>query len=205
MKTKKTFIAAIALIAVVTSAFAFLGNDFTSAITKMVEKIRSIKMSGNPDADFAKVILEHSQGAIDLANAELALGKDAAVKAIAKNVLAKQQQMQADIKKHIKKAKPAVVSKTPSQQVSNQSPMEDNVKDIVADIEKWMKKNPMTGNSDKDFIEAMLQHFKDEVKITNMEIRHGKDQAVKDFATKAKTDSQGIEKEIADWRSSHAK
>jgi len=182
-----------------------LGNDFTSAITKMVEKIRSIKMSGNPDADFAQVLSEHCQGAIDLANAELSSGKDAAVKAIAKNVLSKQQQMQADIKKHIKKGKPAVKPATPAQQVANQSPMEDNVKDVVADIEKWMKKTPMTGDSDKDFVEAMLQHYKDEVKIANMEIRHGKDQAVKDFATKAKTDSQAIEKEIADWRNSHSK
>ncbi|HWA33246.1 MAG TPA: DUF305 domain-containing protein [Cyclobacteriaceae bacterium] len=205
MKTKTTFIAGIALIAALASVYAFSPNDFNGAITRMIEKIRSIKMTGNPDSDFAHVMAEHNQGAIDLANIELRSGKDVAVKSIARNVLTKQQKMQEEVRKHIKKGEPAVTASTPAQQVANQSPMEDNVKDILADIEKWMKKTPMTGDPDKDFVEAMLQHYKDEVKIANMEMRHGKDQAVKDFATKAKNDSQSIEKEIADWRNAHLK
>jgi uncharacterized protein (DUF305 family) len=207
MQIKKTLVTAITLFAILTSASAFLGDDFSGVFTKMIEKIRAIKMTGDPDSDFAHVMAEHNQGAIDLANVELKSGKDEAVKAVARKVLTEQQAVHAQMMKHFKKGKVAKVTPAASgaQQVANQSPMEDNVKDVIADIEKWMKKTNLTGDPDKEFILAMEEHYKDQVKIANIEIRHGKNQAIKNLATKAKNDSQSIEKEITDWLSSHSK
>jgi uncharacterized protein (DUF305 family) len=204
MNTKRTLFTAITLCVILTSASAFLANDFSNAITKMIEKIRAIRMTGDPDSYFSNVMSEHNQGAIDLANVELKSGKDAAVIAIAKKVLAAQQKEQETVKKHVKTKKVARVSST-APEATNMNSIEDNVKDVVADIEKWMKKNAMTGDADKDFVAAMVEHYKNEVKLANIEMRHGKDQKVKDLATKVKNDAMAIEKELNDWKNGHSK
>jgi uncharacterized protein (DUF305 family) len=201
MKIKGIFATVITVFIIVTGASAFFAGGFTGIFTKMIEQIRGLKMTGNPDSDFAHVMVEHDQGGIDLANEEIRMGKDRAVQAIAQKVLSRLQAEQSEMRKHVKKGK---VSNT-AQPVSNVSPMPDNVEDVLKDVEKWMKKTTLTGNTDKDFVVSMLEQFKDRVKMANIEMRHGKDQAVKDLATKIKTDSQQEEKELSEWLAGHNK
>jgi uncharacterized protein (DUF305 family) len=203
MKTNKVLFVIILFFIALNSSLALMGDEFETVMTKMIERIRAVKMTGNPDSDFAQIMIEHDQGAIDLANAEIKSGKDAAVQSIARKIQSRKQAEIQELRKHHKKGKAAAPAA--SQQVANQSSMADNVNDVVADMEKWMKKTKFTGNTDVDFINTMLEHYRNGVKIANMEMRHGKDQAVKNLATKTKTDSQGEEKELGSWLDAHNK
>ncbi len=50
-----------------------------------------IEFSGNPDVDFAKGMMPHHQGAIDMAKIELQYGKDAELRKLAEGVIAAQE------------------------------------------------------------------------------------------------------------------
>lgn len=66
----------------------------SSALDKVNEsmmKNMSIKMSGNADVDFIKMMLAHHQGAVDMAEVELKYGKDPEARKLAETIIAAQQ------------------------------------------------------------------------------------------------------------------
>ena len=73
------------------SAMASGGMDMKAMMKDMGGKMTSMPMSGDPDVDFAMMMRIHHQGAIDMANAELANGKDPQMKKMAKAIVAAQK------------------------------------------------------------------------------------------------------------------
>ena len=61
------------------------------AMTRM-DSGMSILDSGNPDRDFAAMMIPHHQGAIDMANAELQFGRDPVLRRLAQGIIVEQQQ-----------------------------------------------------------------------------------------------------------------
>src|SRR5262249_59993339 len=51
-----------------------------------------VPLSGDPDHDFARVMIPHHQGAIDMALAELRYGKDKRLRRLAQEIVVDQQQ-----------------------------------------------------------------------------------------------------------------
>jgi uncharacterized protein (DUF305 family) len=55
-------------------------------------KDMSITHSGDPDRDFAAMMIPHHQGAIDMAKAELQFGHDPVMRRLAQGIIVQQQQ-----------------------------------------------------------------------------------------------------------------
>ena len=76
---------------------------FTEANAKM-HKDMTIKFSGNADVDFARGMLPHHQGAIEMSDIVLKYGRDPSVKKLANEIIAAQKkeiaQMQAWLQKN---------------------------------------------------------------------------------------------------------
>jgi uncharacterized protein (DUF305 family) len=51
-----------------------------------------VQLSGNPDRDFARMMIPHHQGAIDMALVELRYGKDERLRRLAQEIIVEQQQ-----------------------------------------------------------------------------------------------------------------
>ena len=66
-------------------------NDMSKSMTKMQEKMSTMSMTGNQDMDFAMMMKMHHEGAIEMAQAELDHGKDPAMRAAAKKIIAAQK------------------------------------------------------------------------------------------------------------------
>ena len=62
------------------------------AMQKMQSEMQSAPMSGNPDHDFAAMMIPHHQGAIDMAKAELIYGHDPVLRRLAEEITVEQQQ-----------------------------------------------------------------------------------------------------------------
>ena len=62
------------------------------AMTVMDESMKQAPMAGNPDHDFAALMIPHHQGAIDMAKVELLYGKDPVLRRIAQEIIVTQQQ-----------------------------------------------------------------------------------------------------------------
>lgn len=62
------------------------------AAMKKMHKDMAIKYSGNADVDFVRGMIPHHQGAIDMAQLELAYGEDARLRRLAEEIIVTQQQ-----------------------------------------------------------------------------------------------------------------
>jgi len=63
-----------------------------SAMTVMDNAIKGATMTGNPDRDFAAMMIPHHQGAVDMAKAELLYGKDPVLRRLAGEIIVTQEQ-----------------------------------------------------------------------------------------------------------------
>ncbi len=68
------------------------GGPMMQAMQKMMKGMAAAPMSGNADQDFAATMMPHHQGAIDMAQYELAHGKDPEMLKLARDVVAAQEQ-----------------------------------------------------------------------------------------------------------------
>ena len=51
-----------------------------------------VEYTGDPDRDFARMMIPHHQGAVDMAKVELLYGKDERLKRLAQEIIVEQQQ-----------------------------------------------------------------------------------------------------------------
>ena len=88
--TFRALLAAAVIIAAPSAAFA---NHATSAEEAFKEASNTMMhdmmkpMTGDPDKDFAMMMLPHHQGAIDMARVELKYGKDPTLRALAEAII----------------------------------------------------------------------------------------------------------------------
>lgn len=71
------------------------GDAFDTAMSKAMMDMHmamDLPYSGNPDRDFARMMIPHHQGAIDMAQLELAYGEDARLRRLAEEIIVTQQQ-----------------------------------------------------------------------------------------------------------------
>jgi len=62
------------------------------AMMSMNSGMKAAPMTGDPDHDFAAMMIPHHQGAIDMAKAELLYGKDPLLRRLAQEIIINQQQ-----------------------------------------------------------------------------------------------------------------
>src|SRR5262249_35505679 len=71
-------------------------SEFAAQIMQAMERMDAgmmvAKPTGNPDRDFASMMIPHHQGAIDMAKAELIYGRDPVLRRLAQGIIVEQQQ-----------------------------------------------------------------------------------------------------------------
>lgn len=213
MKTKN-IILPLFVAALMVSAFTIVHEDLHQAMNKMMQKMKAMKMSGDADKDFAMMMIEHHQGAIDAAKILVKSGKDQMIKDMAQKILKMQPQEQKDLRAHAnmkhdenataKKDEHAAHSQS-SDASTHSDQFSTEMTKIMADMETKMKSMKMTGNLDHDFATMMIDHHQGAIDMSDAEIKHGKVTEVKTIAEKIKADSEKEIDELKTWLSSHDK
>ena len=70
-------------------------HDFAASMDAAMARMDRGMMTpptGNPDRDFARMMIPHHQGAIDMAEAELRFGHDPVLRRLAQGIIVEQQQ-----------------------------------------------------------------------------------------------------------------
>lgn len=62
------------------------------AMTSMDRGMENATMIGDPDYDFAAMMIPHHKGAVDMAKAELLYGKDPVLRRLAQEIIVTQEQ-----------------------------------------------------------------------------------------------------------------
>ena len=74
-------------------------KEMMNAHKKMMDGMMAMKSTGDPDKDFAMMMVPHHQGAIDMAEVELKYGKDPQLKKMAQDIIDAQKKEIEDFKK----------------------------------------------------------------------------------------------------------
>lgn len=94
MKIAKSLVIGLALIGATTAAAA-QDDSFSSMMAGAMSRMHAAMMTpstGDPDRDFAAMMIPHHQGAIDMAEAELRFGKDERLRRLAQAIIVEQRQ-----------------------------------------------------------------------------------------------------------------
>ena len=74
-----------------------------AAVNEKMHGDMAIQFSGNPDADFARGMIPHHQGAVDMAKIVVAFGKDPEIRKLAENIVKSQETEIAFMREWLKK------------------------------------------------------------------------------------------------------
>ena len=66
-------------------------QDMDAGMKKMDHDMAAAAMTGDPDHDFAAMMIPHHQGAIDMAQVELKYGKDPTLRALCQRIIVAQK------------------------------------------------------------------------------------------------------------------
>ncbi|AMR29343.1 hypothetical protein A0257_21080 [Hymenobacter psoromatis] len=147
----------------------------------MMKDMSLMKPTGDPDNDFAMMMVMHHQGAVNMANEELKNGKDAEMRALATSIIAKQQD---EIKQFTAflTAHPAHAPFLPDfamMQDANMMRM-DQANDL----------RPLTGDTDYDYAQLMVDHHQSAVENSDLELKYGRETTTKTLAQNIITDQK---------------
>lgn len=88
-----------------------------SAAMDRMDKAMTAPSSGDPDRDFAAMMIPHHQGAIDMAEAELRFGHDERLRRLAQAIIVEQRQEIVVLQDALKSLSPAPLAGSPSRSV----------------------------------------------------------------------------------------
>lgn len=85
-------------------------GSFASLMAQAMERMHkdmSIAPSGDPDRDFAAMMIPHHQGAVDMARVELQFGKDPVLRRLAQGIIVEQLQEIEVMQRELRQIAPA--------------------------------------------------------------------------------------------------
>jgi uncharacterized protein (DUF305 family) len=168
------------------------GGDLMKPMNNMMSKMQSMQMTGDFDVDFANMMVEHHQGALDMAQVEVAQGKDETMKKKAQEILVKQKKEQQELKDFVSSYKPSGMKHGEGEMQKGMPKMMDQ-----------MKSMQMTGDIDKDFATMMASHHEHGIAMAKMELKNGMSDKLKQMAQKSINDHQKDIKELQSWLTAH--
>ena len=160
-------------------------NKMMSIMHQMMDKMMNSTMTAGPDHMYAMMMPMHHEGAIKMAEEEIANGSNAEMKAIAQRMKAAQE---AEIQQFN-----AMLATIPVG-----TPNSDYNKKDKAAMDKMMREKDLriiNGNTDHDFAQLMIPHHQSAIEMSYAILEHGTDPALKNMAKMIIEDQ---EKEIAE-------
>jgi len=167
-------------------------NTFMTIMHQMMDRMDSMPKTKDADHDYAMMMRMHHQAAIQMANQVISNGDNAQIKSIAQDMIQKQQ---AEINEF--------TSFLNSHQSQPQSTSGEsfNIEQMDA-MKKMMKANDLrvlTGDSDQDFAQLMIDHHQSAIETSEALLKDGKEETTKELAQKIIEDQKKEIDQLQDW------
>lgn len=144
----------------------------------MVEKLKKLQATGDPDFDYAFQVKIHTQGEQDLLKQEIQNGKDSSIRQMAQSLLTTTQSDMNLIDGALKEIRPSRPNQAFTQQQSR------NVQAMALKLQPGGTPDKLTGTFDKNFLAVLLDHRQDAIDMANTYLQYGKNATLKDYAQK---------------------
>jgi uncharacterized protein (DUF305 family) len=164
-------------------------REMHDAMSSSMKQMKNVSPTGDPDQDFVLIMKPHHQGAIDMAKAELAGGKDSIMKAKAQMIMDAQQSEIMKFDEFIRNNKPSGNSDYGQKAMG----MMTEMKDIKME----------SSSLDAMFASMMIPHHKDAVNMAREYLKVGKDEAIRTIANNIISSQQKEITEFEQWLAAH--
>ncbi|WAC13356.1 DUF305 domain-containing protein [Dyadobacter pollutisoli] len=163
-------------------------NQMMTVMHDMMAEMETMKMTQDPDIDYAEMMKMHHMGAIEMAELELKSGTNSEMKRMAQDIVDAQ-------KKEITQLDSFLATSTPT--TMN---MEFHMQ-MMEGMERMGKQADLqiiTGNIDQDFATLMIGHHQSATEMAQMQLLMGKNTQLKSLSSMIVEDQN---KEIAQFQS----
>jgi uncharacterized protein (DUF305 family) len=155
---------------------------FMGVMDKMMKDMHAMKMTEDPDHDFAMMMKSHHQGAIDMANIELAQGANAELKQLAQKIIDDSEKDNRDLDAFLSTHQP-----------DSKSDFHQRAMDMM------MKPSNMegahSGSVDQQFATMMIHHHQQGIDMASAYLKSAKEDQAKKVANNViKANSEDITK-----------
>jgi len=173
------------------------GKAFTLANNQMMRDIADgAPLTGDADADFARLMITHHRSAVDMARIELQYGGDQAVLGLAKRIAAQQSeidQLTAWQKTHPTTAPAGAAADGAAANAAYATASDRMMSGMMGDSMAH------SGNADRDFVKMMIPHQQGAIDMANVQLRYGRDPELKALAQKVVSTGQAEMTEMNAW------
>ena len=172
------------------------GRAYSAAHDTMMAAMAGsgVAWRGNPDADFAMLMIPHHQGAVDMAKVELKYGTDPKVRGLATRIAAAQQP-EIDLMSRWRAGHPQP-SAVPEGSAARQAYTAANDTMMNGMMGSSMAHS---GNADRDFVDGMIPHHQGAIDMAAIETRYGNDPDLKSLAEKIVAAQRAEITEMGAW------
>jgi uncharacterized protein (DUF305 family) len=164
-------------------------NQMMAIMHQMMAKMDTMKLTKDPDNDFALMMRMHHQGAIDMANLELKSGSDATMKQMAQSIIKSQQAEIAQLTAFLQSHPPH--GNDTDFDTMQMMTMQKGAKQADLQI--------IDGRIDHDFAILMIGHHQSAVENSRLELIHGQESSMKTMATNIINEQQKEIGQFQDW------
>jgi uncharacterized protein (DUF305 family) len=165
-------------------------NEMIVVIHKMMNQMDTMDLSGDPDHHFAKMMIMHHKGGIEMSNIARSKGRDTTVNRIAKRIIEKQGKDITELN--------AFLVAHPSNQ--NQSPsFNSKVKISMEKMHRNADLQYINGNTDHDFAIIMIVHHQSAIEMADLILAAGVDTTIANRAKMMKDDQELEIEQLQKW------
>lgn len=151
-------------------------NDYTRAMSRMNDEMLIGMGYNDPDTAFAKSMLGHHRGTVDMAQIQLKYGTDAEMRALAEDII-DNQQLKIDTMRRWLASHPDAAKSKPNTEAMQQA-YADDIEDMYEDIEKGITASV----ADIAFARSMLSLHVGAVDMALIQLKYGTDEEMRDLA-----------------------
>ena len=164
-------------------------NRMMDTMHAIMDRMMAMPMTNDPEIDFAKMMIMHHQGAMDMANVQLQEGKNDSLKRTAQKIIREQQM---EIQQFQTILTTLTVDNTDMEYTMEQ--MEGMKK-----MDKAIDVQLITGDIDNDFATLMIWHHQSAIDDASGYLHHGNNAQLKTIANNIiKAQTMEIQ-ELSDW------
>lgn len=157
-------------------------EDLMDERADMVENINEVELTGNYDADFAKIMIEHHKGAVDIADKFISKTENDQLKEIAEE---SRDRKKADIK-----IMEDILDRLDVDDNRNDARVDSPLRNSLSTNISSSKSASMSSDIDSDFAQMMIEHHKQAIELSKMEVENGTNPDLQAMAKKIIEDNE---------------
>lgn len=160
-------------------------KNMHDAISNMMQAMKSMNPTGDPDYDFAMMMKHHHEGAVEMARVELEGGTNAEMKSNAQKTIDEQKKEISEFDKYLQSHKSSGNSDFGKKAMGMMTPMESIKME--------------SGSLDAMYASMMIPHHQDAINISKEYLKSGKSEDIRKLANDIIRSQQVEINDLQEW------